>query len=174
VPRANRTFRADTREPLSRRASEPDSATKLGARGGPGTSDPIPTKVLAHERRPFAPRGVQPPAGHSFCAEPSAASSSDFSDLIPFDDVPKRLPRSRRTGKKLHVSVLYRWTRRGSHGVKLKFLKIGATSYTKLSWLEMFFQAVTAASKGGDDGVDRLAHDRAHAEAEKALSLAGI
>lgn len=63
--------------------------------------------------------------------------------LIPIRDVPDRLPR-RPSGKKLHVSAVYRWLQRGVGGVRLESVKVGGTTYTSAEALARFARASTA------------------------------
>lgn len=63
--------------------------------------------------------------------------------LIPIRAVPDRLPR-RPSGKKLHVSAVYRWLQRGVGGVRLESVKIGGTTYTSVEALARFARASAA------------------------------
>ena len=57
--------------------------------------------------------------------------------LIPIRDVPKRLP-PRTSGKRLHISAVYRWIQRGVRGVRLESIKLGGTTYTTVEALQRF------------------------------------
>jgi hypothetical protein len=57
--------------------------------------------------------------------------------LIPLRDAPKHLP-PRPNGKRLHISVFYRWISRGVRGVLLESIRIGGTTYTSLQALQRF------------------------------------
>jgi hypothetical protein len=57
--------------------------------------------------------------------------------LIPLRDVPRRLP-ARPNGRRVHISAIYRWTQRGTHGVRLECIHIGGTTYTSLEALQRF------------------------------------
>ena len=58
-------------------------------------------------------------------------------ELVPIRDVPKHLP-PRPTGKRVHVSAVYRWLLRGIRGIRLESLKIGGTTYTSKEALQRF------------------------------------
>jgi hypothetical protein len=72
----------------------------------------------------------------------------------------------------MHPSAIYRWTLKGLNGVRLRYLKIGATSYTTAAWLRTFGEEVAAAQDQG--GVEQLRQNRSHAQAERLLDAAGI
>jgi len=57
--------------------------------------------------------------------------------LISINDVPRQLP-TRRNGKRVHISAVYRWIQRGVRGVHLEVLKIGGTAYTSVEALQRF------------------------------------
>lgn len=57
--------------------------------------------------------------------------------LIPLRDAPKHLP-PRPNGKRLHISVFYRWITRGVRGILLESIRIGGTTYTSLEALQRF------------------------------------
>jgi hypothetical protein len=62
-------------------------------------------------------------------------------DIITFADAAKTLP-SRRPGKTVNKSTLWRWTEYGLRGVKLEFLYAGGQRCTSLSALQRFFDAL--------------------------------
>jgi hypothetical protein len=68
--------------------------------------------------------------------------------LMRLVDVPKALPR-RRTGKRLHISAVYRWAQRGIRGVKLETIKIGGTTYTSREALQRFAEASSSNTQAG-------------------------
>ncbi len=55
----------------------------------------------------------------------------------------------RRSGKKPHVSCLYRWTNTGCKGVVLESLQVGGTRCTSLEAMARFFNRLTAAANCG-------------------------
>lgn len=57
--------------------------------------------------------------------------------LIPIRNVPHRLP-PRPTGRRVHISAVYRWIQRGVRGVQLETIRIGGTSYTSIEALQRF------------------------------------
>jgi hypothetical protein len=57
--------------------------------------------------------------------------------LLPIRDVSRQLP-ARPNGKRLHVSVIYRWTMRGIRGIVLESVRIGGTRYTSREALQRF------------------------------------
>ena len=60
----------------------------------------------------------------------------DLADLIPLDEVCRRLP------TRTHRSTVYRWAQRGRRGVRLRAVTVGATRCTTEAWLMEFFEAV--------------------------------
>lgn len=61
-----------------------------------------------------------------------------LSDLIPLGDVPALLPRRR--GKKIHISLVYRWANNGIGGVKLHTVKVGGIAHTAEAWVWQFLE----------------------------------
>lgn len=57
--------------------------------------------------------------------------------LIPIREVPRLLP-LRRTGRRVHISAVYRWIKRGIRGVCLETVKIGGSTYTSTEALQRF------------------------------------
>lgn len=57
--------------------------------------------------------------------------------LIPIRDVPRHLP-PRPTGRRVHISAVYRWIQRGVHGNRLESIKIGGMVYTSFEALMRF------------------------------------
>lgn len=57
--------------------------------------------------------------------------------LIAIGEVPNFLP-LRSSGKRIHISAVYRWIQRGVRGVRLEVLRIGGTSYTSVEALQRF------------------------------------
>ena len=57
--------------------------------------------------------------------------------LIRVQDVPRLLP-PRHTGKRVHISAVYRWIQRGVQGVRLESIRIGGTTYTSKEALQRF------------------------------------
>ena len=63
--------------------------------------------------------------------------------LIPLRDTPRRLP-ARSSGKRVHISAVYRWIQRGIRGVRLESIRIGGTMYTSAEALQRFADALTS------------------------------
>ena len=61
----------------------------------------------------------------------------EHEQLIPIRDVPRQLP-PRRTGRRVHISAVYRWMNCGLRGVALESIRIGGTMYTSLGALQRF------------------------------------
>jgi len=70
-------------------------------------------------------------------------------ELVPIRDVPKHLP-PRPTGKRVHISAVYRWLLRGIRGVRLESLKIGGTTYTSKEALQRFADRLTSPAHVSD------------------------
>ncbi len=58
--------------------------------------------------------------------------------ILSLTDAATMLPR-RRGGRKPHVSTIYRWAKRGIHGVRLEIIQIGGTKCTSREALARFF-----------------------------------
>ena len=63
--------------------------------------------------------------------------------IIPLSAVPRHLPK-RTSGKKIHISAVYRWTSRGVRGIVLESIKIGGCTYTSLEALQRFSEHLTS------------------------------
>lgn len=91
--------------------------------------------------------------------------------ILPLSAVPAALPRLR-SGKKVSISTVYRWTLGGCRGVRLRYTQVGATRCTTRRWLDEFFAALTARAEGepapepGTRSPARRARDLARAERE--------
>ena len=57
--------------------------------------------------------------------------------LIAVRDVPRQLP-PRPSGRRVHVSAVYRWLTQGVRGIVLESIKIGGTTYTSAEALQRF------------------------------------
>lgn len=66
-------------------------------------------------------------------------------DFIAVNDVPAILP------GRPHVASVWRWIHRGSHGIRLRAVKIGGRRYVSKADLNAFVAAVTSAADGETD-----------------------
>jgi hypothetical protein len=57
--------------------------------------------------------------------------------LVPLQEVPRLLP-PRPSGKRVHVSAVYRWAQRGVGGLRLEAVRVGGTTYTSREALQRF------------------------------------
>ena len=57
--------------------------------------------------------------------------------LVPLQEVPRLLP-PRPSGKRVHVSAVYRWAQRGVGGTRLEAVRVGGTTYTSREALQRF------------------------------------
>jgi len=64
--------------------------------------------------------------------------------LIALREVPRRIP-PRCSGRRVHISAVYRWVSRGVQGVVLDAVKIGGSTFTSEEALQRFAQALTLA-----------------------------
>jgi hypothetical protein len=69
--------------------------------------------------------------------------------LISLTEAAKLCPK-RRSGKRPHVSCVYRWTATGCKGVKLESLQVGGTRCTSREALGRFFERLSQVA-----GLDR-------------------
>lgn len=70
--------------------------------------------------------------------------SPRLSDLIPLEEVAKRLPTN------THRSTVYRWAK-GTCGVRLRVVTVGRTRCTTEQWLFEFFEAAEQSRAGTSD-----------------------
>ena len=61
--------------------------------------------------------------------------------LIAIRDVPRHLP-PRPTGRRVHISAVYRWILHGVRGVRLESITIGGTTYTSMEALQRFAESL--------------------------------
>ncbi len=73
--------------------------------------------------------------------------------LIPFREVPRLLP-PRPTGRRVHISAVYRWLNRGLGGICLESIKIGGTTYTSVEALQRFADGLSGKA---EDSREQLA-----------------
>ena len=66
----------------------------------------------------------------------------EHENLLPIRDVPGHI-RPRCSGRRVHVSTVYRWTCRGVCGITLESVKIGGSTYTSIEALQRFADALT-------------------------------
>ena len=101
---------------------------------------------------------------------------ANYESLLSLTEAAKLLPR-RRSGKRPHVSCLYRWTTSGCKGVILESIQIGGTRCTSKEALGRFFEGLTYAEGSGSDRTpDRRQRGRQRqiADAERELAAAGM
>jgi hypothetical protein len=67
-------------------------------------------------------------------------------ELIELGKVPANL--ERRTGKRLNLSTVYRWSQRGIAGIQLETILVGGCRYTSAQALNRFFTQSTLAKQG--------------------------
>jgi len=94
---------------------------------------------------------------------------------IPLCRVPKHvnwLPR-RRSGKRPHISTIFRWAQRGVHGVQLETIRIGGTLCTSEEALVRFFQRLSSHNPECPVRTPR-SRQRAIERADRELRRAGI
>lgn len=72
-----------------------------------------------------------------------AASLPEPDKLLPLRRVPDYLPD--RGTKRIHVATVHRWVQRGTAGVRLRTVSVGAMRCTTLAWIAEWTAAVAAA-----------------------------
>ena len=65
------------------------------------------------------------------------------SNLLTLSQASKRLPRV--NGKRIHVSTLWRWCRKGLKGIRLEYSRVGRTIMVSDAALNRFFTALAQA-----------------------------
>ena len=71
------------------------------------------------------------------------AINVEHDTLISLRQLPSFL--QKRIGKRIHLSTIFRWRRRGIFGVQLECISIGRQTYTTLEAVIKFFEASTDA-----------------------------
>jgi hypothetical protein len=66
--------------------------------------------------------------------------------LLALREVPGRLP-PRPTGRRVHISAVYRWIQRGVRGTYLEAVRIGGTPYTSLEALQRFADHLSSSPR---------------------------
>ena len=88
------------------------------------------------------------------------ASDIHAEQLLTLSEAARALPRLR-GDRKVHVSTLYRWIKRGVRGVRLESVKIGRTLVTSREALQRFAErvstgsAVVAVPDAGSERIER-------------------
>lgn len=96
-------------------------------------------------------------------------------DLISLNEAARSIP-PRRSGKKPHISCIYRWTQKGCKGVLLESLQVGGTRMTTREALARFFAKLseqTGLPGTGPTVRTTAQRERDHQRAERELSQAG-
>ena len=65
-------------------------------------------------------------------------------DCLTLAEAARRLSRST-NGRRMHVSTIWRWCRKGCKGIKLQYLRVGRTIMVSESALHKFFSELTRA-----------------------------
>ena len=132
----------------------------------PGQPDPLQPETLPHPGRP-AQRGA---VGESMIAT---------EQVFTFAELATHLPRV--GGKKIHVSTLHRWCRKGVRGVQLECRMLGARMVTSLEAVDRFSARLAEAPYPSSirqvrPTPPRSLHQRNHdiARARQSLDEAGI
>lgn len=99
----------------------------------------------------------------------NAAETIDIEQetLLSMREVPDRLPR-KPSGKRIHISAVYRWVSGGVGGVRLESIKIGGTTYTSAEALQRFAER----RQGRDAEGPPLTPKRRQAEIDAAAAQA--
>lgn len=74
----------------------------------------------------------------------------------------------RRSGKRPHVSCIYRWTQTGCRGVVLESVQVGGTRCTSREALSRFFARLTDPSKSVATGDHRRTPSKRQRDSEAA------
>jgi len=94
--------------------------------------------------------------------------------LVSLSEAAKLLP-TRRAGKKVHPSCLYRWTTTGCRGVILESIQVGGTRCTSKESLALFFHRLTQNWESAPKNRQTPAQRRRAAEAaERELTGEGL
>jgi hypothetical protein len=96
--------------------------------------------------------------------------------VIPVREIPARIPDNPRTGKKVNLATVFRWSQRGVRGIKLETILIGGTRHSSLEALQRFSDRATAVADGATSAIVSTppARRKAHEKASRELDEAGI
>jgi hypothetical protein len=97
--------------------------------------------------------------------------------LVRLSRAPKLVQRI--SDERPDASTIYRWTKRGLRGVRLKSSFCGGYRCTCEAWLREFFDAVTRAADGNDSATigptnATKSYDDRQNDAERKLAAAGV
>jgi len=108
--------------------------------------------------------------------------NANIENLVTLSEAAKLLPKT--NGKRINVSTLWRWCRKGLRGVTLEYTRVGSKIATSPEALGRFFSALAEADamQSSSDQPTRFEHrrrsgkerQRAVAEADAILVKAGI
>ena len=70
--------------------------------------------------------------------------------IVSLTEAAQRLP-SRRAGKRVNVSTLWRWATSGSKGIRLETVRIGASRYTSMEAIQRFSDALSRRAETQTD-----------------------
>ena len=120
--------------------------------------------------------------------EPSKTHTSVLEDcgleLLTLSEAAQRLPRVHH--KRIHVSTLWRWCRKGLRGIRLEYVKVGRKIMVTPQGLERFFNALAQADTQQDPQLcfsakrrkrrrcSNTQRERSIQEADAVLKKAGI
>ena len=91
--------------------------------------------------------------------------------LITLSQVAAEMPR-RRQGKRVSVVTIWRWTKRGSHGILLESIETPSGKVTSREALARFLQALTERCQGGSSLVPPVQARRSPVQRQRASERA--
>ena len=111
------------------------------------------------------------------------AINTKVENLITLQEASRLLPRV--NGKRINLSTLWRWCRKGLRGVNLEYLRVGSKIVTTHEAMQRFFTVLAQADKTGQTSstanrkhrprpTNSAARQQALAEANTILVRAGI
>lgn len=96
--------------------------------------------------------------------------------LIPLAEVPALLPPGR-SGRRVHVSAVFRWVQKGLKGIRLEAVQLAGRRVTSREALSRFFQALSAGAGLTDAAAAKTRtparRQREHEKASAACEAAG-
>lgn len=105
------------------------------------TSDEVVSAVQHH---PSSPPVGRCPSSRS---EPSESSLLFGERLIRLNEVRNLLP-PRSGGRKIGLATIYRWTNKGSHGVRLEYARVPWGRVTSVEAVERFIARLNSGHRG--------------------------
>ena len=85
-------------------------------------------------------------------------STNTIQGLLTLSQAARILPRH--NGRRIHTSTLWRWCRKGCHGVRLPYFRVGRSIMVTEEGLHRFFAELAKVDETADSSTFRLSRRR--------------